>query len=104
VVVPGQFQVSASLCEMLRRRLGYEPRELDLDLPQRRFTTFAQDRELPLLDLLPYLRRCEASPYVPNDYQWNELGKTAAAEAIGGWLESRYGQGITTTSQLTSQR
>ena len=86
--------------ELVRRAAA----QFDVDLPQRRLTVFAEDRSLPVLDLLPYLRHCEASPYVPNNYQWNEVGKTAAAEAIGGWLESRYRGQISATSQLTSQR
>src|SRR5207248_1969632 len=64
VVVPSQFQVNASLCETLRRRMGYARGQLDLDLPQRRLMVFAEGRSLPVLDLLPYLRRCDESPYV----------------------------------------
>jgi hypothetical protein len=64
---------------------------------------FAANRELPVLDLLPYLRRCEESPYDPHVHQWNELGKAAVAEAIGGWLESRYGTLISATLQVSTK-
>jgi hypothetical protein len=55
-----------------------------------------------LIDLLPALRTCSDSPYERNAGTWNDKGHAAAATAIGGWLESRYGRQVATAAQLTS--
>jgi hypothetical protein len=99
VVVPGEFQVNPMLCDTLRQRLGYERQDLDLELPQRRLAAYAESRRVPLLDLLPHLRLCEEPPYQRNDDAWNEQGSLVAAQAIGGWLQSRYGGLISATAQ-----
>ena len=103
VAVPGEFQVNSALCETLSRRLGYSPAQLDMELPQRKLACFAESRKLPLVDLLPSLRLCRQSPYERNTAVWNEQGNSAAAAAIGGWLESRYG-GQLTVARLSKVR
>jgi hypothetical protein len=102
VLVPGEIQVNRGLCVMLARRMGCTDEQFDVDLPQRRLAGFADHRKLPLVDLLPHLRLCRQSPYEPNATAWNEQGHAAAAAAIGGWLESRYGSQLASAAQLSS--
>ncbi len=100
VVVPDGFQVNRVLCETLRRRAGYQVRELDLELPQRRLAAYAQQRQLTLVDLLPYLRASRNPVYHQATGGWNEQGKEVASQAISGWLQSQYG-GLAVTAQLS---
>ena len=90
VVVPEGFQVNRVLCDTLRRRAGYGPKELDLALPQRRLATYAQERQVPLVDLLPYLQSSHDPVYQQVSGGWNERGKAVASRAICGWLASQY--------------
>lgn len=102
VLVPGQFQVNRTLCETLVRRTGHTVEQIDVDLPQRSLAGFAEHRKLPVLDLLPHLRLSPHPLYQPNATTWNERGNTAAAAAIGGWLESCYGGQLALAAQLSS--
>jgi hypothetical protein len=102
VLVPGEFQVNHRLSSTLARRMGYAADQFDLELPQRRMAGFAEHCQLPVLDLLPHLKLCRQSPYEPNGQRWNEHGKAAAAAAISGWLESRYGTQLASAAQLSS--
>jgi hypothetical protein len=102
VLVPGEFQVSRALRETLVRRGGYKAEQVDVELPQRKLACFAAKRQVPLIDLLPSLRLCEESPYERNTHAWNAVGHVAAAQAIGGWLESQYGSQLAVEAQLTS--
>lgn len=102
VLVPGQFQVNRNLCETLIRRMGHTAEQIDVDLPQRSLAGFAEHRKLPVLDLLPHLRLSQHPLYQPNATTWNERGNTAAAAAIGGWLESCYGGQLALAAQLSS--
>jgi hypothetical protein len=96
VIVPGEFQMNHALRETLLRRNGVAPDEFDVELPQRRLAGFASDRRLPLIDLLPHLRLCRQSVYRRHTTELNELGHSAVASAIGGWIESRYGRQFAT--------
>jgi hypothetical protein len=104
VLVPGEFQVNRALCDTLVRRLGCTSQQFDVELPQRRLAGFAEHRQLPVLDLLPQLRLCRQSLYQPNATAWNEQGSAAAASAIGGWLQSRYGGELELAGQLSIVR
>lgn len=101
VVVPGQFQVSPELLATLARRSGYSPAQIDIELPQRRLAGYAARRELPLVDLLPYLRMTHERVYEPNATHFSEEGNAVAASAIGGWLQSRYGGQLALAAQLS---
>ena len=103
VMVPGEFQVNHVLLETLCRRMGYQQQEIDLDLPQRRLATFAGDRQVPYVDLLPHLRLCEESPYERDTRQWNAEGTAIALRTVGGWLQSRYGDVIPTSGQVSTK-
>ena len=52
---------------------------------------------MPLIDLLPHLRLCRQSVYRRHTTVLSVEGNSAAASAIGGWLQSRYG------SQMAAQ-
>lgn len=101
VVVPAQFQVSPALMATLTRRSGYGSEQIDAELPQRRLAGYAARRELPLVDLLPYLRMTREQIYEPNTQSLSDQGNAAAASAIGGWLQSRYGGQLALAAQLS---
>jgi hypothetical protein len=101
VVVPGQFQVSPELLRTLARRTGCPAEQLDADLPQRRLAGYAARRELPLIDLLPYLRMARGPVYQANAPGLNERGNAVAASALSGWLQSRYGGPLAVAAQLS---
>jgi hypothetical protein len=90
VIVPAEFQVNQALLGTLLRRYGVSSGQVDVDLPQRRLAGFAHERQLPLIDLLPHLRLCRESAFVRHASTLNAAGNSAAATAIGGWLQSRY--------------
>ncbi|REK08634.1 MAG: hypothetical protein DWQ37_20055 [Planctomycetota bacterium] len=92
VILPGEFQINHGLCQTLLRRNGMSAEAFDVELPQRRLAGFASDRRLPTIDLLPHLRLCRESVYRRHTTELSEHGHSAAAAAIGGWLESRYGR------------
>jgi hypothetical protein len=100
VLVPGEFQLNSTLRDTLARRAGYAPDQLDVELPQRKLAGYAAARRLPLIDLLPTLRLCRESPYQRHAERFSNVGHQATAAAIGGWLESRYGDQLAAT-QLT---
>ncbi len=90
VVVPGELQLNQGLRTTLVRRLGMTPKQVDVELPQRRLAGYAQQRAVPLVDLLPHLRLCRQAVYERNQTELSDRGNIVAASAIGGWLESRY--------------
>lgn len=100
VIVPAEFQVNRVLRETLLRRNGLPADRFDVELPQRRLARFAEHRDLPLIDLLPHLRLCSQSIYQRHATALNDEGNMAAASAIGGWLQSRYGGQL--AAQLSS--
>ena len=91
IVVPGEFQLNVGLRDTLLRRGGVSPEQFDPELPQRRLAGYAQQREVPLVDLLPHLRLCRDAVYERHATTLNDHGNQAAASAISGWLASRYG-------------
>lgn len=90
VLLPGEFQVCPTLCEGLCRNAGCERGEIDLELPQRRLKSFADERELPVVDLLPQLRAAAEYPFERNAAALNDGGQRVVADALGGWLQHRY--------------
>jgi hypothetical protein len=104
VVVPGEFQLNRVLLETLCRRMGYESKDLDLELPQRRLADFAGSHQIPCVDLLPHLRLCESSPYERDTRQWNAAGTAVALQTIGGWLQSRYGTMLPAAVRIADRR
>ncbi len=81
VVVPADFQVNAVLCDSMRRRMGYTPEQIDLELPQRRLREFAEAHGVLLIDLLPEFKADGAKLYVRHQSRWNQRGNTKAARS-----------------------
>ncbi len=98
VLVPSEFQISSVLRETLMRRAGYEPRQIDLDLPQRRLASFAHEQQLPVIDLLPYFRSASSTPYASDSGELSESGSALTVQVLGGWLQSRYGNQLAGTN------
>jgi hypothetical protein len=99
VIVPGEFQVNRTLREILLRRAGVKECQLDLELPQRRLAKFAEERDVPTIDLLPVLVRSEEFPYSRNASSLNDIGNAMTADTLGAWVDQRYGSQITTLAQ-----
>ena len=91
VVVPAPFQLNSGLCDVLRRRAGYQSTDLDLELPQRRLRAYAKERKLVMLDLLPYLRTSRDPAYSPQAHRLTAAGSVAAADILGQWIPSHFG-------------
>jgi hypothetical protein len=90
VLVPASFQVDPQLCETLRRRTGCQPSQIDLGLPQRRLTSFADGELLPVLDLLPYFQMERMRPAAAVGRAWNAEAHELTSRIIGTWLHSRF--------------
>lgn len=103
MLLPGEFQVNAHLCNSARRHRAYEPHEIDLDLPQRRLQRFAAEHELPMLDLLPYLRATGQPAYERNAVEFNAHGNTVVAAAMSRWVQTNYAAQISAHSQAAAR-
>jgi len=90
VAMPAAFQVDPALCESMRCRLGYQPGQIDLSLPQRRLADFARSESVPMLDLLPHLRPLEHRIYYRHRDRLTPAATGAALEAMNTWLQSQY--------------
>jgi hypothetical protein len=104
VVAPSAAQLDARLRGTLCRRAGYRADEVDLRLPQRQLGSFAQERDLMLIDLLPHFGRTEQAKFTAAGSQWNDLGNQLAAEALGAWLRRRCGALVAAGERRASAR
>ncbi|MEX0710760.1 MAG: hypothetical protein WD278_00335 [Pirellulales bacterium] len=104
VLVPSQLQVSPLICEALRRRAGYESSQLDLELPQRRLSRFADEHQVPMLDLLPHFRASREEVFRRNQGALSQQGHDLAGELIGGWLRQRYAAGAETRQRDSAEK
>lgn len=102
VVVPGPFQVNATLCDAMRRQAGYEPKQVDLQLPQRRLAALAGEQSIPVVDLLPYFQSCGQTTYERYQHELNEQGNRLATEVIGRWIEQQYRTQIASARQAAA--
>lgn len=89
VLVPGEFQLSAALTAAFCRRMDCNPSELEIELPQRRWSALAEHLQVPTIDLLPALRENGEIVYSPNSAAWNDRGQAIVAEAIARDLKNR---------------
>ena len=94
VLVPSEFQVSASLRETLIRRVGCKPESVDVELPQRKLASFASARKVPVVDLLPHFRSATANPFAADHHGLSDSGSELAGQVLSGWLNSRYAQQV----------
>ena len=91
VVVPRSFQVYPEELVELKSALQLTDSELDLDRPQRILGEWARQREVLILDLLPWFRRSVGVEpnkrlfYYP-DAHLNPAGHRLAAEALSSFL------------------
>ena len=89
VLAPGEFQLSTHLTAAFCRRMQLETTDLDLELPQRRWSALAEHLHVSKIDLLPALREKGEIVYLPNSAEWNERGQTIVAETIARDLKNR---------------
>ena len=85
VLIPDEFQVEPHVLALALQEAGVRRAEVDLELPQRRLTTFFAERGVPCLDLLPAFAKVPDA-YAPRDTHWNERGNQLAADTIAAWL------------------
>lgn len=87
LLIPDEVQVNPDVLTDLYTAgcVGWD--ELDLDLPQRRFGAFCEQRGVPYLDLLPHLRG-RTDLYTPRNTHWNVTGNHLAAQITASWLKS----------------
>jgi hypothetical protein len=85
LLIPDEFQVNRDVLKKALAARGARLEELDLDLPQRRLSLFCSERDVPCLDLKPYLEH-ENETYAPFDTHWNEKGNRLAAGCMVPWL------------------
>ncbi|HWA97020.1 MAG TPA: hypothetical protein VG713_00945 [Pirellulales bacterium] len=99
VLVPADFQLNSRLRDAIVRRSGGEASDYDFELPQRRWTRFAEQRNIALLDLLPSLRAARQPVYSPDAADFSDPGLTLASATLGDWLRVRYEPAISATAQ-----
>ncbi|MGD9645866.1 MAG: hypothetical protein AB7U73_09145 [Pirellulales bacterium] len=99
IVVPAEFQVRTELSNVLRRRGGFQPAEIDIELPQRRLAALAHEQGLPIIDLLPHLRAVRAPVFERHAQRLNEAGNRVAADTLARWLNVHYGETETPVAQ-----
>lgn len=82
VLAPAEYQLNVGLAASLCRHTGYDAKQLDLALPQRTLTAYADRLTVPVIDLLPLFREAGAVLFETTSARWNAAGHAVAAEAI----------------------
>ena len=85
VSIPTRAQVYPQHWDEVRRRFKLRDEDFDLEKPQRLLSEFAAARGIPLIDLLPALRRArerDGPLYFQTDIHWTPRGHAVAAEEI----------------------
>jgi hypothetical protein len=95
--------VNAALRDVLLRRAGYEPGDLDWELPQRRLATFAQQRQVPLIDLTPHLQ-LQTGTFARYEQQFSPVGHAIAADVIGHFVRTRLHPTLASTQERAGIR
>lgn len=98
VLAPADFQLNPQLADALQRRAGLNQKQIDVGVPQRRWTAWTDHLGLPSLDLLPTFVAANAVLFESSSPDWNERGRTLAAETTARWLGPRLG--TTTLAQI----
>jgi len=92
VVIPAGAQVDPDRWDAVRRSHGLRDEDFDLEKPERLMAQFAAEAGIPLIDLLPALRRARESPgerlYSRKDIHWTARGHAVAADEILRQLRS----------------
>jgi hypothetical protein len=95
-VIPAEIQVDPDIADQVFCRLGLDPSEYDLELPQRRLKVLCGEAGIPLLDPLERFReqhRPEARLYLANDTHWNVRGNRLAGEMLAEFIEECFRPG-----------
>lgn len=76
----------------------------DLEAPNRRLNKFLEAEHIPHLDLLPVFRQAASQPNAPalhfrHDQHWTAAGHRLAAQAIGDFLLSQWGDDLAGSAQ-----
>lgn len=86
MLCPSDLQTQSPLRQAACRQAGCDPTQVDVESPQRRFKTFADARNVPIIDLLPHLRAAAHTP------RGAKAGRTTsvACETLAHWLAGQY--------------
>lgn len=90
VLVPAAFQVDESLRRRICRRGGYQETQVDIELPQRRLTSFAAGHKVPSLDLLPDLSGFSEQLYLRDTTELSREGQRLVATTVADWVERSF--------------
>ena len=96
VLIPAEYQIYGGHFDETIKRQGLDPAELDLNLPDQRWTDMAEQLGLPVLDLLPIFRSHEGGPYLymSLDGHLTREGNQLAGKAIAECLLALLGQRV----------
>lgn len=86
LLAPAQKQASPQVWQETLRGHGLDAAAYSHEQPNRRFSDFAREHGLPLLDLLPLLRQ-DAGRLYENEH-WTTAGHVCVAEAVGEFLRA----------------
>ena len=92
---PAEVQVNDALFDRVTARMNAIPARFDRDLPNRLAAQALETAApgIPVLDLLPVLRRAMdagVNPYYPMETHWNVEGNSVAAQALAEWIEANW--------------
>jgi hypothetical protein len=93
LVIPAEEQVDLQVRRALVEALDIDTTRHDFETPQRRLVSFAAERGITCLDLLPLFREKHREGhqlYIPNDTHWNESGNALAARALVALVRERF--------------
>ena len=92
VAIPIGGQVYPGLWEHAQKLFGLDPRDFDLDKPQRLIAEIGEEHGVPVIDLRPALRQAARDGpelYYRNDIHWMARGHDVAAREIVRQLVDR---------------
>jgi hypothetical protein len=79
------LQVEDIFQVMISRNMDMDPRYAeffgDIDRPQRMLRKFAEEQEIPFIDMTPLLREADGT-YFPSEGHLSELGSEIAAKVL----------------------
>ncbi len=92
VIIPDEFQVNDDLYARILA-MKQNPNDYQRDYPQARIRAFGEERNIPVLDLLPALRAAnqEGRVYHLRDTHWNARGNLVAGLEIAKYILIHHG-------------
>ena len=84
VIIPAIYQVDEKIWDNYLSIYDIDLGKVDIELPQKRFTSFFEKERIRYLDLLPeFKKQGQAGQlYFPIDRHWNEAGHELCAKKI----------------------